>query len=84
MKRVASAMILLLMPGCHSQNRIGQKRRVSRLNEAEVQYKQYCKVYARQHGIPLEEAKEHKVCKEYKKYCEEVFGCRISEKEGIY
>lgn len=54
------------------------------MNEAEVQYKQYCKVYARQHGIPLEEAKEHKVCKEYKKYCEEVFGIRISEKEGIY
>lgn len=60
------------------------ERRMSRLNEAEVQYKQYCKVYARQRGIPLEEAKEHKVCKEYKKYCEEVFGCRISEKEGIY
>ena len=39
--------------------------------------------YTRQRGIPLEEAKEHKVCKEYKKYCEEVFGCRISEKEGI-
>ena len=52
------------------------------MNEAEVQYKQYCKVYARQRGIPLEEAKEHKVCKEYKKYCEEVFGCRISEEEG--
>ena len=53
------------------------------MNEAEVQYKQYCKVYARQSGIPLEEAKEHKVCKEYKKYCEEVFGCRISEEEGV-
>lgn len=53
------------------------------MNEAEVQYKQYCKVYARQRGIPLEEAKEHKVCKEYKKYCEEVFGVRISEEEGI-
>ena len=59
------------------------ERRVSRLNEAEVQYKQYCKVYARQHGIPLEEAKKYWMCQEYKKYCEEVFGCRISEKEGI-
>ena len=54
------------------------------MNEAEVQYKQYCKVYARQHGIPLEEAKKHRMCEEYKEYCEEVFGCRISEEEGIY
>lgn len=51
------------------------------MNEAEVKYKQYCKVYARQHRIPLTEAKKHKSCEEYKKYCEEVFGCRISEKK---
>ena len=57
--------------------------RVRRLNEAEVQYKQYCKVYARQHGISLEEAKKHRMCEEYKEYCEEVFGCRISEEEGV-
>ena len=51
------------------------------MNEAEVQYKQYCKVYARQCGIPLEEAKKHRMCEEYKESCEEVFGCRISEKK---
>lgn len=54
------------------------------MNEAEVQYEQYCKVYARQHNISPEEAKKHRICEEYKEYCEEVFGCRISEKEGIY
>ena len=53
------------------------------MNEAEVQYEQYCKVYARQHNISPEEAKKHRMCEEYKKYCEEVFGCRISEEEGV-
>ena len=57
--------------------------RVRRLNEAEVQYKQYCKVYARQHNISPEEAKKHRICEEYKEYCEEIFGRGISEKEGI-
>ena len=37
MKRVASAMILLLMPGWHSQNRTGQKRIVTNMIERYIE-----------------------------------------------
>lgn len=47
-------------------------------NEAEVQYRQYVKTFAYTHGKTLEEAAETAECEEYRRYCEEVFGRRIT------
>lgn len=52
-----------------------QRRKV--MNEAERQYKQYVKIFSRTYGTTIEEAMETRMCKEYKKYCEEVFGVGI-------
>lgn len=41
-----------------------QRRKV--MNEAERQYKQYVKIFARTYGTTIEEATETRVCKEYK------------------
>lgn len=49
------------------------------MNEAERQYKQYVKIFARTCGTTIEEATETRMCKEYKKYCEEVFGVGIPD-----
>lgn len=50
------------------------------MNEAEVQYKQYVKVFARTYKKTIEEAMQTRMCKEYKRYCEEVFSRRIPDK----
>lgn len=49
------------------------------MNEAEIQYKQYVKAFANTHGKAAVEAMETAECEEYRKYCEEVFGRRISK-----
>jgi hypothetical protein len=49
------------------------------MNEAERQYKQYVKIFARTYGTTIEEAAETRMCKEYKKYCEEVFSVGIHD-----
>ena len=56
-----------------------QMRKV--MNEAERQYKQYVKAFANTHGKTTMEAMETAECEEYRKYCEEVFGRRISKKK---
>ena len=50
------------------------------MNEAEVQYKQYVKVFAKTYKKTIEEAMQTRMCKEYKRYCEEVFSRRIPDK----
>ena len=60
-------------------NVIGSKDRAKVMNEAERQYKQYVKIFARTCGTTIEEATETRMCKEYKKYCEEVFGVGIPD-----
>lgn len=54
-----------------------QRRKV--MNEAERQYKQYVKIFSRTYGATIEEAMETRMCKEYKKYCEEVFSVGIPD-----
>lgn len=56
-----------------------QRRKV--MNEAETQYKQYVKAFANTHRKTVLEAVETAECEEYRKYCEEVFGRRISKKK---
>ena len=52
---------------------------IEQMNEAERQYKQYVKIFARTYGTTIEEAAETRMCKEYKKYCEEVFSVGIPD-----
>lgn len=39
----------------------------------------YVKIFARTYGTTIEEATETRMCKEYKKYCEEVFSVGIPD-----
>lgn len=56
-----------------------QRRKV--MNEAERQYKQYVKAFANTHGKTTMEAWKPPNAERYRKYCEEVFGRRISKKK---
>ena len=78
-KTIADILDLCVKGETEMQSKLKQEQRRKVMNEAERQYKQYVKIFARTYGTTIEEATETRMCKEYKKYCEEVFSVGIPD-----